>query len=147
MLLIIIIMTNTTFNLKSIFGSSRGVTLLLHPFLLSSDTFFNNSSSSDYSIHFTWFGMCFFFVALFSFFFGQGDFIRILMTYEIMFLGNIFIFSFTTYYFKYFNGYVTALLLLAVAAVETGVGLALLIRAHRLYKNVQLNGYNKLRTK
>ena len=128
-------------------GDSKGSTLLLHPFLLSSDNFFTDSSFSNYSIHFTWVGACFFLVAIFSFFFGQGDFIRILMTYEIMFLGNIFIFSFTTYYFKYFNGYVTALLLLAVAAVETGVGLALLIRAHRLYKNVQLNGYNKLRTK
>lgn len=140
-------MINTAFNFKSISGCSKGSLLLLHPFLLSSDTFFSNFYSSNYSIHFTWFGVCFFFVALFSFFFGQGDFIRILITYEIMFLGNIFIFSFTTYYFKYFNGYVTALLLLAVAAVETGIGLALLIRAHRLYKNVQLNGYNKLRTK
>lgn len=140
-------MTNIPFNFKDIFGNFRKVTPLLHPFLLSSDTFFTNPSSLNYSIHFTWFGVCFFFVAIFSFFFGQGDFIRILMTYEIMFLGNIFIFSFTTYYFKYFNGYVTALLLLAVAAVETGIGLALLIRAHRLYKNVQLNGYNKLRTK
>jgi len=139
--------TNMTSNFEDTFSNSRGLTLLLHPFLLSSDTSFATSAFSEYSIHFTWFGVCFFFVAIFSFFFGQGDFIRILITYEIMFLGNIFIFSFTTYYFKYFNGYVTALLLLAVAAVETGIGLALLIRAHRLYKNVQLSGYNKLRTK
>jgi len=69
------------------------------------------------------------------------------MTYEIMFLGNIFLFSCITYYFKYFNGYATALLLLAVAAVETGIGLALLIRAHRLYKSIKISDYNKLRSK
>jgi NADH:ubiquinone oxidoreductase subunit K len=105
------------------------------------------SSISDIKLNFIWFGIIFFFIALFSFFFGHNDFIRILMTYEIMFLGNIFLFSCITYYFKYFNGYVTALLLLAVAAVETGIGLALLIRAHRLYKSIRISDYNKLRSK
>jgi NADH:ubiquinone oxidoreductase subunit K len=108
---------------------------------------FTISSISDIKLNFIWFGIVFFFIALFSFFFGHNDFIRILMTYEIMFLGNIFLFSCTTYYFKYFNGYVTALLLLAVAAVETGIGLALLIRAHRLYKSIKISDYNKLRSK
>jgi NADH:ubiquinone oxidoreductase subunit K len=105
------------------------------------------SSISDIKLNFIWFGIIFFFIALFSFFFGHNDVIRILMTYEIMFLGNIFLFSCITYYFKYFNGYVTALLLLAVAAVETGIGLALLIRAHRLYKSIRISDYNKLRSK
>jgi len=99
--------------------------------------------------HYTylWLGFGLFFVALFGLLFSQNDLIRLLITFELLFLANITTFSFISYYFMYQGGFVIAILLLAVAAVETGIGLALLIRSHRLHKTIQLGDYKYLRAK
>jgi NADH-quinone oxidoreductase subunit K len=100
-----------------------------------------------YDYTYLWLGFGLFFVALFGLLFGQNDLIRLLITFEILFLANIITFSFISYYFMYQGGFVIAILLLAVAAVETGIGLALLIRAHRLYKSIKITDYTYLRAK
>lgn len=96
---------------------------------------------------FIWSGFLLFAIALFSFFFGRDELIRILITFEIMFLGNIMLFSFASYYFNYAAGYVMALVLLALAAVETALGLALLIRAYRIYDSARISPISLLRLK
>lgn len=94
-----------------------------------------------------WAGFGLFFIALFSFFVGRIDLIRLLITFEIMFLANIILFSLVTNVLGYFGGYTISLILLAVAAVETGIGLGLLIRAYVLYGTAELKRYNQLRAK
>lgn len=94
-----------------------------------------------------WCGFGLFFVAVFGLIFGQNDLIRLLIIFELLFLANIMTFSFISYYFMYRGGFVVAVLLLAVAAVETGIGLALLIRSHRLHKTIKLSDYKYLRAK
>jgi NADH-quinone oxidoreductase subunit K len=96
---------------------------------------------------FVWSGFVLFAIALFSFFFGRDELIRILITFEIMFLGNIMFFSLISYYFNYAAGYVIALVLLAIAAVETALGLALLIRAYRIYDSAKISPISQLRLK
>jgi len=96
---------------------------------------------------FFWLGFILFAVAFFSFFFGRDEFIRILITFEIMYLANIMFFCFISYFFNYQSGYVIALLLLAVAAVETAIGLALLIRAHRVHQSIEISSIAYLRLK
>jgi NADH-quinone oxidoreductase subunit K len=94
---------------------------------------------------FIWLGFLLFAISLFSFFFGRDELIRLLITFEIMFLGNIMFFCFISYYFDYAAGYVIALILLAVAAVETAIGLALLIRAYRIYDTARISPLSQLR--
>lgn len=96
---------------------------------------------------FIWSGFLLFAIAFFSFFFGRDELIRVLITFEVMFLGNIMFFSFITYYFNYAAGYVIALILLAIAAVETALGLALLIRAYRIYDSAKISPISQLRLK
>lgn len=103
--------------------------------------------STELTLGAIWLGIVLFFIALFGLLFGYNDLIRVLITFEIFFLSNILIFSFVSYYYLYKGGFVFAIVLLAVAAVETAIGLALLIRAHRLYKSIKISDYDKLRAK
>jgi len=121
-------------------GLNNENSLLQIPFSL-----YHNVTLQSYYL--LWCGFGLFFIALFGLIFGQNDLIRLLIIFELLFLANILTFSFISYYFMYRGGFVIAVLLLAVAAVETGIGLALLIRSHRLYKTIKLSDYAYLRAK
>jgi NADH-quinone oxidoreductase subunit K len=93
--------------------------------------------------HFS-FGFLLFFIGLLGIAFNYKNFLVTMMAAELMYLGIIFLFILTGYYYNS-EGQLYGLLLLIIAASESAIGLGILIVLYRFGKSVDFIDYQELK--
>lgn len=95
--------------------------------------------------HYLIFSALLFCISIAGIFINRKNILLLLMSIELMLLSvntNFIIFS---HFSNDINGQVFVFFILAVAAAESAIGLAIIVSLHRLSKSLEINLINKLR--
>ena len=86
-----------------------------------------------------------FILGLCGFIFNRGHLIITLISAELLLLSAFLNFSFTSLFLNDAKGAVYALMILVIAAVESAVGLSIIIHTYFLRKNISINSLSFLK--
>jgi NADH:ubiquinone oxidoreductase subunit K len=81
-------------------------------------------------------------IGLFGLLVNKNSFLIVMMSLELALLGLILNFSFVSLLFKHPSGQVVALFIISMAAIESAVGLSLIIAFNHFFKTIKINNIN-----
>jgi NADH:ubiquinone oxidoreductase subunit K len=81
-------------------------------------------------------------IGLFGLLINKNSFLIIMMSLELALLGLTLNFSFISLLFKQPSGQIVALFIISLAAIESAVGLSLIIAFNHFFKTININKIN-----
>jgi NADH:ubiquinone oxidoreductase subunit K len=81
-------------------------------------------------------------IGLFGLLINKNSFLIVMMSLELALLGLILNFSFVSLLFKQPSGQVVALFIISMAAIESAIGLSLIIAFNHFFKTININEIN-----